>query len=289
MKKVISIMLAALMLGSCISFADSSADSRTVIGADLDEKEITQVYKSFGIDRGDVKELTVTNADERKYLEGLVDDSLIGTLSISCVYIEALDEGDGMKVSVDNISWCTPDMYMNAMVTAGITDANVKISAPFEVSGTAALTGIYMAYEDITGEKLDEDAKLVGTKELTITAELADEIGSADSTAIVNELKLILDETKDMSDDELREEIKKIAAEYDVTLTDSQIDRLISLCRSMEKLDISELKQKVEEVQQYIKDIADKTGSVKQFLANAADTVTEFVNKVIEFFKNIFG
>ena len=289
MKKVISIMLAALMLGSCISFADSSADSRAVIGVDLDEKEITQVYKSFGIDRGDVKELTVTNADERKYLEGLVDDSLIGTLSISCVYIEALDEGDGMKVSVDNISWCTPDMYMNAMVTAGITDANVKISAPFEVSGTAALTGIYMAYEDITGEKLDEDAKLVGTKELTITAELADEIGSADSTAIVNELKLILDETKDMSDDELREEIKKIAAEYDVTLTDSQIDRLISLCRSMEKLDISELKQKVEEVQQYIKDIADKTGSVKQFLANAADTVTEFVNKIIEFFKNIFG
>ena len=80
------------------------------------------------------------------------------------------------------------------MVTAGITDANVKIVAPYKVSGTAALTGIYMAYEDITGKKLDEDAKLVGTKELTITAELADEIGSADSTAIVNELKLILDQ-----------------------------------------------------------------------------------------------
>ena len=289
MKKTVSLILAVLMLGSCLSFADSIEDSRVVIGADLDEDEIAYVYDSFGIERNEVKELTVTNSDEREYLEGLVDDSLIGSRSISCIYIEALDEGEGLDVSVKNITWCTPDMYKNAMVTAGITDAKVQIAAPFNVSGTAALTGIYKAYEDITGEKLDEDAKLVGTQELTITAELADEIGSADSTAIVNELKLILDETKDMTDDELREEIKKIAAEYDVTLTDSQIDQLITLCRSMEKLDIDALKQKVEEVQQYLKDIVKKHGEIKQFLSNVAETVTEFVNKIIDFFKGIFG
>ena len=289
MKKTVSLILAVLMLGSCLSFADSIEDSRVVIGADLDEDEIAYVYDSFGIERNDVKELTVTNSDEREYLEGLVDDSLIGSRSISCIYIEALDEGEGLDVSVKNITWCTPDMYKNAMVTAGITDAKVQIAAPFNVSGTAALTGIYKAYEDITGEKLDEDAKLVGTQELTITAELADEIGSADSTAIVNELKLILDETKDMTDNELREEIKRIAAEYDVTLTDSQIDQLITLCRSMEKLDIDALKQKVEEVQQYLKDIVKKHGEIKQFLSNVAETVTEFVNKIIDFFKGIFG
>ena len=289
MKKITSLFLALMMLGSSFCFADNISDSRTVIGADLDNDEINSVYKTFGIDRGEVKELTVTNADERKYLEGQVDESLIGTKSISCIYIEALDEGKGLDVSVDNITWCTSDMYMNAMVTAGITDADVKICAPYKVSGTAALTGIYMAYEDITGKKLDEDAKLVGTKELTITAELADEIGSADSTAIVNELKIILDETKNMTDDELREQIKQIAGKYEVTLNDSQIDQLISLCRSMEKLDISELKQKVEEVQQYIKNIAETKGNVEKFLSEAADTVTEFVNKVIDFFKNLFG
>ncbi len=289
MKKTISLILAVLMLGSCFCFADSIEDSRVVIGADLDEEEIAYVYSVFGIERNDVKELTVTNADEREYLEGIVDNSLIGSKSISCIYIEALDEGEGLDVSVKNISWCTPDMYMNAMVTAGITDANVSIAAPFNVSGTAALTGIYKAYEDITGKKLDEDAKLVGTQELAITAELADEIGSADSTAIVNELKLMLDETKDMTDDELREQIKDIADEYDVTLSDSQIDQLITLCRSMEKLDIDALKQKVEEVQQYLQDIVKKHGEIKQFLSNVADTVTEFVNKVIDFFKGIFG
>ena len=205
------------------------------------------------------------------------------------MYIEALDEGKGLDVQVKNITWCTPDMYMNAMVTAGITDANVRIVAPFDVSGTAALTGIYKAYEDITGKKLDEDAKLVGTQELTVTAELAEEIGSTDSAAIVNQLKLILDETKDMTDDELREEIKKIAEEYDVNLTDSQIDSLISLCRSMEKLDTAALKEKVEQVQKYLKDIVSKQGEIKQFLSSVADTVTEFVNKVVSFIRGIFG
>ncbi|HCQ73462.1 MAG TPA: hypothetical protein DIT84_01525 [Clostridiales bacterium] len=289
MKKITALLLALMLLGSSVCHADNISDSRTVIGADLDGNEIASVYKSFGIERGDVKELTVTNADERKYLEGQVDESLIGTRSISCIYIEAAGSGEGLDVSVDNITWCTADMYMNAMVTAGITDADVKIVAPYKVSGTAALTGIYMAYEDITGKKLDEDAKLIGTKELTITAELADEIGSADSTAIVNELKLILDQTKDMTDDELREQIKQIAEKYEVTLNDSQIDQLISLCRSLEKLDVSALKEKVEQVQQYIKNIADAKGSVENFLSQAADTVTEFVNKVIDFFKNLFG
>lgn len=289
MKKVISLILCVLMLGSCLAFADTIEGSRAVIGADLDADDIAYVYKEFGISRGDVKELTVTNAEEREYLKGLVDESLIGTKSISCVYIEALADGKGLDVQVKNISWCTPDMYMNAMVTAGITDANVKIAAPFEVSGTAALTGIYKAYEDITGKKLDEDAKLVGTQELTVTAELAEEIGSTDSAAIVNQLKLILDETKDMTDDQLREEIKKIAEEYDVTLTDSQIDSLISLCRSMEKLDTAALKEKVEQVQQYLKDIVSKQGEIKQFLSNVADTVTEFVNKVVDFIRGIFG
>ena len=289
MKKITALILALMLLGSSVCHADNISDSRTVIGADLDSNEIASVYKSFGIERGDVKELTVTNADERKYLEGQVDESLIGTRSISCIYIEAQGSGEGLDVSVDNITRCTADMYMNAMVTAGITDANVKIVAPYKVSGTAALTGIYMAYEDITGKKLDEDAKLVGTKELTITAELADEIGSADSTAIVNELKLILDQTKDMTDDELREQIKQIAEKYEVTLNDSQIDQLISLCRSLEKLDVSALKEKVEQVQQYIKNIADTKGSVEKSLSEAADTVTVFVNKVIDFFKNLFG
>lgn len=290
MKRIISVFLAVLMLCGCsVALADTESSSRTVIGADLSNSEIEQVYDIFGIDRGDVKELTVTNADEREYLEGLVSDSLIGTRSISCVYIEALDEGDGMNVSVKNINWCTPDMYMNAMVTAGITDANVIVAAPFTVSGTAALTGIFKAYEDITGNKLDDTAKLVSTQELTTTAELADEIGSEDSTAIVNELKLIIDEIKDMSDEELRQKIVDIAAKYSVELTDSQIEKLMELCRAMEKLDTSQLKEKVEQVQQYLKNAINNSGGIAEFFRNLGDSISDIIDSIISFFQRLLG
>ena len=245
MKRFISILLVcSLLIGAVPALAVDAGEARAVIGANLTEEQIADVYANFGIARGDVTELRVTNADERKYLEGYVDESIIGTNSISCVYIEVLEEGEGLDVTTSNINWCTSQMYVSALATAGITDAKIIVAAPFEVSGTAALTGVYLAYEDITGQELDETAKLVSTQELTLTAELAEQIGSYDSVEIVNELKLLLGETKNMTDDELRAEIISIASDLGVTLTDTQIDQLISLCRSLEKLDPEQLKEK---------------------------------------------
>lgn len=286
MKKLTAILLCLCLLTSMsAALAIDSGQKRTVIGANLTEEEVASVYGVFGVKKGDVKELSVTNADERKYLQGYVDESLIGTRSISCVYIETLEAGRGLDVSTSNINWCTAEMYVSALATAGITDARVIVAAPWEVSGTAALTGVYMAYEDISGETLDETAKLVGTQELTITAELADEIGSYDSIEIVNELKLILSETKNMSDEELTEQIGQIASEYNVSLTEKQTQQLITLCRQLEKLDPEQLKQKVESVQETIKKMAGAKTKVVGFV----ETVQNIVKAIGDFFSNLFA
>lgn len=286
MKKLISALLAVCLLAGAVpALAVDAGEARAVIGANLTDEQIADVYKNFGISRGDVTELRVTNADERKYLSGYVDDSVIGTNSISCVYIEVLDEGEGLDVTTSNINWCTSQMYVSALATAGITDAKIIVAAPFEVSGTAALTGVYMAYEDITGEKLDETAKLVSTQELTLTAELADKIGSYDSVEIVNELKLLLGETRNMTDEQLRAEIVSIASDLGVTLTDTQINQLISLCRSLEKLNPDELKAKVGSVQNTIA----KLGQAKETVSNFLTGVKNVWNSIVDFFKNIFG
>lgn len=286
MKKLISALLAVCLLAGAVpALAVDAGEARAVIGANLTDEQIADVYKNFGISRGDVTELRVTNADERKYLSGYVDDSVIGTNSISCVYIEVLDEGEGLDVTTSNINWCTSQMYVSALATAGITDAKIIVAAPFEVSGTAALTGVYMAYEDINGEKLDETAKLVSTQELTLTAELADKIGSYDSVEIVNELKLLLGETRNMTDEQLRAEIVSIASDLGVTLTDTQINQLIGLCRSLEKLNPDELKAKVESVQNTIA----KLGQAKETVSNFLTGVKNVWNSIVDFFKNIFG
>ena len=287
MKKVVSVILAAVLLTSvCAAFAIEKGESRAVIGADISAEQKAAVYSSFGVEQGAVSELTVTNAEERSYLDGLVDPSIIGTRSISCVYIEILGEGDGLEVSTSNISWCTKDMYINALVTAGIDDAKVIVTSPLSgVSGTAALTGIYKAYEDITGQKLDEVAKLAGTQELVITAELADEIGSYDAVLIVNELKLILDQTVNMTDDEVRAEIEYVADQYDITVSEGQKDQLVKLCRSLEKLNPEQLKEKVESVQNTLKKLA----SAKETAANVSESVKKFFDAVSNFFAKLFS
>ena len=247
LKRVLPIVLAVCLLASlgAVSAIDAG-ETRTVIGADLTDDQIKTVYKTFGIERGSVKELTVTNQDERQYLSGVISDAQIGTKAISCISIEVLAAGKGMTVNTSHITYCTSQMYISALATAGIMDAKISVAAPFDVSGTAALTGIYKAYEDITGTKLDETAKAVSSQELATTAELAQAIGDYDSVEIVNELKLILNETKDMTDAELRAKIKEIAAEYNVTLTDDQMTQLVNLCRSLEKLDTNALLSKVQ-------------------------------------------
>ena len=287
MKKLISFILTAAMLfGMTTAFAIDEGEARTVIGADITQTQKASVYKTFGISEGDVKELTVTNAEERQYLDGVVDASVIGTHSISCVYIKVLAAGKGLDVSTSNISWCTKDMYRNALTTAGIDDAQVIVTSPIQgISGTAALTGIYKAYEDITGTKLDTTAKLAGTQELVTTAELADEIGSTDAVTIVNELKEILGETKTMSDDELRAEIQKLADENKIKITDSQIDQLMSLTRQLEKLDTNQLKQKVEEFQSTARKLAGAKDKVSKFAASFGD----FLQSVGSFFSGLFG
>ena len=292
MKKIVSLILCFCIfcsLGSAAFATKAGAgDARAVIGANLTDEQVAAVYGMFGVERGTVTELKVTNAEERSYLEGFVESSLIGTNSISCAYLEILGEGEGLQIETRNLTWCTKEMFVNALVTAGITDAKIIVAAPFEVSGTAALTGIYKAYEDITGEKIDEAVKLLGTQELVITGELADMIGSYDAVEIVTQLKLILDETENMSDEELREQIKYIADQYNVKLVDSQYEQLIMLCRSFEKMGSDELMEKVEYVQNTAKKLAEaqeKVTGITQSIKNVVEKVTDFVDKIINLFR----
>ena len=285
MKRTLALILALCLLAPLCTAAADGGTARAVIGADLNGEQIAGVYAAFGVERGSVTELTVTNADEREYLDGLVDSGVLGTHAISCAYVELLPEGSGLEVTAENVNWCTPEMYVSALATGVIRDARVKVAAPFAVSGTAALTGVYLAYEDITGEELSEEAKRVSSQELTVTASLSDSIGSLGSVEIINELKLLLDETRDMTDEELRAEIARIAAEAGVELNDSQVGQLVTLCRALEKLDPDALREKVQSVQETLRGL----GAALEKAGGFFQRVMDAVNSVIDFFRGLFN
>ena len=76
-----------------------------------------------------------------KYIRQLSADEPLYEQQDTCVICgRYLPEGSGMSVTTSNITWCTGEMYISALATAGITDARIVVAAPFEVSGTAKFT-----------------------------------------------------------------------------------------------------------------------------------------------------
>ncbi|MBQ2190899.1 MAG: DUF1002 domain-containing protein [Clostridia bacterium] len=280
-KRFIALLIAAVMIleitGS--AFAMEENDWRIVIGADLTDEERAEVFGIFGIVEDGLDErkvLTVTNEEERVYFEGKLPASEIGYRSISSIYIRALAADSGVRVSTHNINYCTEEMYRSVLATVGITDAEIIVAAPRAVSGTAALTGIYKAYESLTGSLISEYAKQAGIEELLTTGELAEMIGSDEATEVIIELKKILDVTQTMSDDEVKSSIRSIAEDNDVELTDEQVQQILTLARTLEGLDVEQIRARA------------------LGLANAAsgwEKFTEGVKKVVEdigqFFKDV--
>ncbi len=266
-----------------------------------------QIYKDFSLTPGEVRELTVTNKEERTYLEGLVSERKIGSRALSCSFITILPEGSGLDVTLHNINYCTESIYKNALTTAGITDAKVLISAPFPVSGTGALTGIffschsgqhiypvsgtgaltgiYKAYEDMTGVSLNDLAKKLGAEELVLTGELSEYIGSEQAAGLLSELKQILDNTAQMSDAEVLEEIKKIAAAYNVDLSDAMYKQILSLCRKLEGLNEEQLQKELTSLSQK----AQKAGQAVKTVQRVYESVKTFFEQAGEFFSNLFS
>ena len=288
MKRLIGTTMAILFALSALvpaALADDGKDRRVTMGADLTDKQRAAVYADFGVAEGDVPELTVTNKEERAYLEGLVPDKKIGSVALSCIYIQTLSEGDGLSVELHNINYCTEDMYKNALNTAGIKDADVIVSAPYPVSGTGALTGAYKAYEDITGASLNNLAKELGAEELVVTGELAEYIGSEDAAAMIKELKGMLDQTQGMTDDQVREEINKLAAAYNVTVTAAQVNQVLSLVRKFEGLDETQLQEQLEGFAK----AAQTVGKAGETVSKVYDNVKGFFASVGSFFSGLFG
>ena len=107
MKKFIAGMLAVAVSFSLflpVALAVDSGEERVTMGADLTERQREAVYQDFGIEEGAVKELTVTNDEERSYLEGLVPDGKIGSVALSCISIKTLDAGSGLSIELHNIN-----------------------------------------------------------------------------------------------------------------------------------------------------------------------------------------
>ncbi len=263
--------------------ADQGERAYLSLGADLKKDEKAKVLHLLDIKENELDQYrisTVTNQDEHDYLDNYLSAKIIGSRALSSVLIEKKEKGYGIQVETENITYCSEKMYQNALSTAGLTDVDVHVAGPFNLTGTAALVGTMKAYEEMTGTKIDEKTKDTATNELFVTGELAEKIGSSDTA---EELIALLKEYVSKNDIKSKEDIQEAVEDYqeklDVSLSEEQKEELVELMKKISDLDldVNQLKQQAQEIYDVLED---KFGEISQNNQGFFDSVKGFLNDV---------
>ena len=278
----ISIILSFVFIFGSFVYADS--DTVVTLGKDLDDTQRNQILELFKVDEKDITIIEVNNQEERKYLEGVATESQLGKLTISSAYVELLEEGSGIEVETYNISWVTKEMYANALVTAGVTNAKIIAAAPFPVSGTGALTGILKAFEQATGEKISEEQKKVANEEVVRVGELGEEVGQDKASELIKKVKEEIIDKGVKDPEEIKKIIIEIAGSLDINLNIDQIQKIGGLMEKITKLDLNTetIKEQLKDIGSKLDDTLKNNEEVKSLLQKILDAIKNFFNSIFK-------
>lgn len=247
-------MIAALLCSACLVagsvnpvFADAS--KVVTLGADLTDAQKQTMMKYFNVSSDQVQVMTITNEDEHKHLDNIAPQSQIGSRTLSCAYVKPTQSG-GIKVRTANLNWVTGNMIATTLSTSGVKNCEVVAACPMEVSGTGALTGIQMAYEKASGEKLDETKTKLANQEIVTTGELADKVGKNEATTVVNQSKMDVIQNGVQNTDEIQNIVINVAEQNNISISQDDIDRIVSLLGQIAQQDYNydDVKETLEQV-----------------------------------------
>lgn len=282
--KILLMVLTFLLLLPIPAYADVAVgDMIVTLGENLTAEQKQLLLTEMNAPEG-VEIITVSNQEEHQYLGNYISKSLIGTRAISSSAITMGDKGTGIQVTTKNINWVTDEMYINALITAGIKDAKIYITAPIEVSGTAALTGIIKAYEVSTDTVIPEDVKQAANEEMVETANLGEDIGKEEATALMAKIKEQIAEEKPQTVEEVQTIIQDSAKELNITLTDEQLQSLISFFNKLKELNIdwnqvgNQLNEAKDKLTGYLESEEGKgfLAKIKEVFASIVDAIKSF-------------
>lgn len=285
-KLISATLILGLLASPMAALADAAVGDQIVtLGTNLNQQQRQEVLQYFGT-KQNAQIIDVDISEEREYLSGKVPEAQIGNSTNSCAMITYTSKGSGVNVTTHNINYVTPDAYKSAILTAGINDADVQVTAPIEVSGTGALTGIMKAYEVSTGEKIDEDVKQAATSELVTNAELGQAIGDKQANEVINGIKQEIAEQDPKTEADLRDIIDQVLAQLGITLTDEQYQQLLDMIKQLAALDIdwnalaNNVSSLVNQASDYL-----QTEEGQGFLAK----VQALFNDFVDWLRSIFG
>lgn len=281
-------MITALLCSLCLTAGSAApvlADSAKVVtlGADLTQDQKDTMMRYFKTDASQVQILTITNQDEREQLGDYIPLEQIGTRTLSCAYVRPTQSG-GIKVRTANLNYVTGNMIANALSTAGVTNCEAVAACPYEVSGTGALTGVIMAYESASGKQLDTTKKDLATQEVVVTGNLSQQVGNDNATNIINQAKLQIIGENVQNADEIYNIVNNIAIANNVTLSQEEMDTIVSLLQQIaqQSYDIEQMKETLEDIQQNLDQTAKPEPAPEEDLADEDSTDGEDITENVD-------
>lgn len=301
------------------SASDSSSKTEKskpylALGSDLSASQQATVLSLMGLSGTDISDYNVvyvTNSEEHQYLGNYISSSVIGTKSLSSVLVRPAESGHGITVKTANINYCTEGMYRNALLTAGVEDADIMVVGPTSISGTAALIGALKAYAQMTDTTVNTEALDTSLNELVTTGQLEEAAAAAngaskeDIEALIAFIKAEVAK-RDLSDaasikEAVEESIKDYNKEHgtSISLSNDEIQQIADLMVKISDLGLdyntlldqaADLYEKLggnftgEDFAKALDDnkVAVATAVVKSFFVNLG-------NALAGFFKSIFG
>lgn len=285
--KIIILLIAFLFIMPLQSLADAAVgDTIITLGESLSQEQQKNILNEMNAPEN-AKIITVTNKEEHRYLGNYIAESIIGPKTYSCSSITVAKKNTGLEVETHNINWVTDEMYINALITAGVKDAKIYVTAPFEVSGTGALTGLIKAYEISADKTIPEDIKQAANEEMVKTAELGEDIGMDNASALIAKVKEEMAKNPPKTEADIRKMIQKAANDLGITLTDEQLQNLIDLFNKLKNINIdwnqvsNQLNAAKDKISKYLESEEGQgfLESIKQFFIHLIDSIKAFFSK----------
>ena len=258
----IAVLIGLGMASPVFAKSDYNPGDILALGSDLTDAQEAALRKYFNAPDGTntiyvtdeviIKQLGLDPNDPANYAGGCY----------SSAYVKLLDDNSGINVKATNLTEVTESMLMNALITSGITAADVKVSSPFKVTGTSALSGILAGVEEVGGFEISLKQKETAQKEIETTVEVGDEIGSEEASTIINDIKTEVIKEQPKTEEEIKKIVENITNQYNVNISINAKDSIVNLMSHVNDLglDYSELKSSLKEASNKLSNNLKKLG-----------------------------
>ena len=164
------------------------------------------------------------------------------------------------------------------LVVAAVTPAVYAEEPP-------ALGDFIDRYGPLLSDGLDALTDWLDGQTSSLAPEFRETLRDIDTDALFSDLTDLVGETRDMDDAELREAVLALAEKHGVHLVDAQVAQLMKLCRTLEKLDPRQLRERTDALRDALK----PSGGLRGVWETVVRAVTDAANWIARAVGGLFG